>query len=248
MVDQRHEAIAGWRLMAAPGTANFRDFGGYATARGTVARGRLFRADGLADLGPDGRDALAALGLRTVVDLREPVEREQHPDDLGDLAVRWQGVAVLGELGTAAVTDLGELYVELLDGRGWALTEAVRALAAPDALPAVVHCSAGKDRTGLVAALTLALLGVDEQEIVADYALTGVLLRGRRLAEIRRRAVEAGLDEQTIAVALDAPPAAMRRALDHVRRAHGGAEAYLRAHGATARELDALRAATLERD
>ncbi|EHN12140.1 protein tyrosine/serine phosphatase [Patulibacter medicamentivorans] len=246
MAEQASEAAAPWRVAAVPGTANFRDFGGYDAPGGRLARGRLFRADGLADLGAAGRAALADLGLRTVVDLREPVEREQHPDDLGDVAVRWHGVAILGELhGAGTLTDLGELYVELLDDRGAELTAAVRLLAGADALPAVVHCSAGKDRTGLVAALTLATLGVDDEEIVADYALTGQLLRGPRLDEIRRRAIEAGLDEQTIAVALDAPAEAMRRALTHLRQAHGGADAYLLAHGASARELDALRAATV---
>jgi len=234
------------RVRAVPGTANFRDAGGYAASDGIVAWGRLFRADGLADLGDAGRAALGPLGLRTVVDLREPVEAAQHPDDLAGLEAERVNLPILGEdLGDAHIADLGELYVELLDRRGARLTAAVRRLAADGALPAVVHCSAGKDRTGLVTALVLSLVGVAEDDVVADYALTGELLRGPRFEQIRQRAIEAGLDEQTIAVGLSAPPEAMRRALGHLREAHGGVRAYLLAHGATSDELDALRDALI---
>ncbi len=236
------------RVQAIPGTANFRDIGGYAARGGArVARGQLFRADGIDELGDAGRAALAGLGLRTVVDLREAIESEQHPDDLAGLELDHVRIPVLGELGTGHVVDLGRLYLLLLEERGDRLAEAVRRLAAPGALPALYHCAAGKDRTGLVTALVLGLLGVAEDEIVADYALTSDLLRGPKLDRIRGHAVEAGLDEQTIAVALDAPPAAMRVALDHLRERHGGVRAYLLAHGATEAELDALADALLER-
>jgi protein-tyrosine phosphatase len=236
------------RVHAVPGTANFRDVGGYAARDGArVARGRLFRADGIDALGDAGRAVLRELGLRTVIDLRQAIESEQHPDDLAGLELEHVLIPVMGELSTGRITDLGRLYLLLLQQRGERLTEAVRRLAVPGALPALYHCAAGKDRTGLVTALVLGLLGVDEEEIVADYALTGELLRGPKLDRIRRHAVEAGLDEQTIAVALDAPAEAMRLVLDHLREQHGGAREYLLAHGATERELDALVDVLLER-
>ncbi|MCW2778310.1 MAG: protein tyrosine/serine phosphatase [Frankiales bacterium] len=230
-----------------PGTANFRPLGGHATPSGRLRDDVLFRADSLADLGEQGRVALQALGVRTVVDLREDVERVQHPDDVEGLEVVVVPVPVFGPLGHVELRDLGALYVHALDECGDRLGEAVRAFCRPGALPAVVHCAAGKDRTGLVAALLLSALGVDDDAVTADYTLTVALLSTADLARLADRAREAGMSEQVLAVALDAPAEAMARVLAHVRVTHGSARAYLLAHEVVAAELDVLQETLLAR-
>ncbi|MBX6389552.1 MAG: tyrosine-protein phosphatase [Frankia sp.] len=157
-------------------------------------------------------------------------------------------------LASGAGRELADIYDFLLDQRGEGLAAAVRALAAPGALPAIVHCSAGKDRTGLVIMLVLDLLGVPDEVIAQDYARTADLLHDEAVAAIRRLgAVVAGSaagsadeDENLMpAHLMDCPPELILRSLARVRDGHGGARGYLLAHGATAAELDQLTAALL---
>lgn len=230
------------------GTSNFRPLGGYATPRGFLRDDLLWRSDGLADLGEAGRAALARLGVRTIVDLREDVERELHPDDVAGLDVSIVAVPVLGAVGHLEARDLTSLYRGILDARGTQLAQAVKALCDPQRLPAVVHCTAGKDRTGLVAALLLAALGVDDEDVAADYARTAELLTSDDLDRMVQRARQAGISEQMMAIALDAPIDAMRSVLAHVRESHGGARGYLIAHGVSAHELDAIADALVPAD
>jgi protein-tyrosine phosphatase len=227
-----------------PGTFNFREIGGHAVRDGRLATGLLFRSDGLSDLGPEGRAALEQLGVRTIVDLRDALEIEQYPSDFDREQIAQREVPILSrKMMKTPLVDLATLYRQILDERGAVVVEAVRALSDPAAMPAVVHCSAGKDRTGVTTALVLAALGVEDEAIVEDYALTAELLRGAPMELIRGRAVEAGLDEQIIAVALDAPREAMRDTLSYLRSTYGGAEDYLLAHGLLPGELAALRSA-----
>ncbi|MDT3442331.1 MULTISPECIES: tyrosine-protein phosphatase [unclassified Pseudofrankia] len=147
--------------------------------------------------------------------------------------------------------DLGAIYTFILDNKGDRLTAAVLALAEPKALPAIVHCSAGKDRTGLTIMLVLDLLGVPDEVIVRDYALTAELLHDEAIAALRRlTAVTSGAGDarKLPANLMEAPPELIRAALDRVRASHGGARGYLLAHGATAEQLDALTEALLVAD
>ncbi|MCK9249507.1 MAG: tyrosine-protein phosphatase [Solirubrobacteraceae bacterium] len=244
--DAQLTAPAPRRRIAIPGTFNLRDVGGLSTAAGPVRSGVLFRSDGLANLDDDGRAAFAALGVRTVVDLRQAREAEQHPSALPDDGPERHHVpvfAVAGELGIDMdrLADIGVLYRALLDRCAEGLTAAVRRLAAPGALPALVHCAAGKDRTGMVVALSLSLAGVPDEQIVEDYSFTARLLSGDVRDRLEREAIEAGLATQLLAVAMDAPAPAMAETLTHLREAHGGAEAYLLRGGASEEELQRLR-------
>ncbi|WP_051472183.1 tyrosine-protein phosphatase [Patulibacter minatonensis] len=225
-------------LAAVPGTVNFRSIGPV----DRVPLGVIWRSDGLTELGTEGRAVLAELGIRTIVDLRQEIEQEQHPDDLDGLDVAFRSVPVIGPgMDIESITGVDDLYLMIIEQRGERLAAAVRALAAPDALPAVVHCAAGKDRTGLVAALVLSIAGVPDDVIAVDYARTAELLVGEALEEIHRRAIQAGLTEQKMAAAMTAPAAAMTKTLAHFTDAHGGTEAFLRSHGVTDEELDRLR-------
>ena len=202
----------------------------------------LFRADALHRLGDSGRATLADLGVRTVIDLREPVERAQDPDDLGELPVSVHLVPLLLDaIDIRQVRTLEFFYRDIVDRCGARFCRIASLLAADEGLPAVVHCSAGKDRTGLVTAILLAALGVGDETIVADYALTAEFLEPSERADLVRRAGALGLDEQVLAVNMGAPPEAMRGLLAHLRAAHGGGRGYLLAQGLSDAALAGLR-------
>jgi protein-tyrosine phosphatase len=232
------------RLLAVPGTGNLRDLGGYDAGDGVTRWNALMRADALTDLGTDGRRALAALGVRTVVDLREPVERELDPDAISGLELRvYEQPLFAGRVDLNTVRGLRGLYATALASCGDRFAAVVGVLCEPGALPAIVHCSAGKDRTGLVAALVLSALGVPDVTVAADYALTASYLQGEFLAKVHARAVQAGLTEQALAVALDSPAELMLETLELLRAEYGGAGAYLEHHGLEAGRLELLRSA-----
>jgi protein-tyrosine phosphatase len=225
-----------------PGTANLRDLGGYAAGDGATRWRTIFRADALHRLGPAGRAALADLGVRAVIDLREHAEREQDPDDLDGLPVAvHHEPLLLDRIDIRQVRTLEQFYRDIADRCGHRLARVISLLAADGGLPAVVHCSAGKDRTGLVFALLLAAVGVDDDTVVSDYRLTARFLKPTDREDLIRRARALGLDEQVLAVNMGAPPEAMRGLLEHLRAAHGGGREYLLAHGLPAADLDRLR-------
>jgi protein-tyrosine phosphatase len=230
-----------------PGTYNSRDLGGLPASGGVVRRGALVRSDAPISLGSVDRQLLRELAPATALDLRERVERDLDAPDLDGIDVELLSVPVLGEefdLRTALTLD--DVYRQVLEQRGPQLTAAVRTFAAPGALPAVVFCSAGKDRTGLVIALTLGALGVSDEEIVGDYSRSEQNMTGRFRAAIEARARAAGISEQELAAKVGAPPTLMRSVLAWLHANYGGAAGYLGAHGMSEAELDALRSALIE--
>jgi protein-tyrosine phosphatase len=232
---------------ALDGTHNFRDLGGLPAGGATTRAGVLMRSDALIRLGGSGRAALAERGVRTVLDLREPVERALDPVDLagsGVEYVEWPLLDGLVDLHTPK--GLGPLYHDIIERCGERFAGAVGTLARPGALPALVFCSAGKDRTGLLVALWLSAAGVDDDAVVADYARTGEAMRGAFRAAVEARARAAGLSEQALAVKLGAPADLMREILATLSARHGGAARYLTDHGLPEDRLAALRAAFVE--
>ncbi|MFF3457319.1 tyrosine-protein phosphatase [Streptomyces sp. NPDC002730] len=160
---------------------NFRDLGGYGTADGhTVRWGRLYRSDSLAKLDGADLDRFLALEVRTVIDLRYPWEIEARgrvPDREG---LSYVNLSVEHRPYDQATIDpgvdpwrfLADRYAEVaLDGAK-ELRQALEVIASNTSGPLVFHCASGKDRTGLLAALVLALVGVAEDDIAADFALT----------------------------------------------------------------------------
>ncbi|MEU4337791.1 tyrosine-protein phosphatase [Micromonospora lupini] len=159
---------------------NFRDLGGYRTDDGRSVRwGLLYRSDSLGKLSGADLDRFQALGVRTVIDLRYPWEiaaRGRAPEING---VAWHNLSIEHRPYDQAVIDpavdpwrhLADRYAEVAEDGVAELREALDVIVAADA-PLVFHCASGKDRTGLLAALLLALLGVDEEQIAADFALT----------------------------------------------------------------------------
>jgi protein-tyrosine phosphatase len=231
------------RLLACQACLNVRDVGGYATADGSRTRWRaLLRGDNLCQLTPDGRAALLDAGIRSIVDLRHAAELSaaQHPfapggPDAG--AVDYLSIPPRDPTDAAlaaafrAAPSLLATYRLTLDRCAPALADVARAFA--DARPGavLVHCNVGKDRTGVVVALLLALAGVRPETIAADYALSAEHLRP--LYEARRAA---GLEDTRRE--WHAPPETMLALLAHLDVAHGGASRYLAAAGLSPAELD----------
>ncbi|MEV6210832.1 tyrosine-protein phosphatase [Kitasatospora sp. NPDC051914] len=159
---------------------NFRDLGGHRTADGrTVRPGLLYRSDSLGKLDGSDLDRFRALGIRTVIDLRYPWEIAQTariPDFPGlafhNLSIehRPYDQAALGP-DVDPGPYLAERYAEVAEDGAGELAEVLGVIAAADA-PLAFHCYSGKDRTGIVAALVLTLLGVAEEDILADFART----------------------------------------------------------------------------
>jgi protein-tyrosine phosphatase len=168
------------RRIPLSGPLNFRDLGGYDTVDGLRVRWRrLFRSDSLSPVtADDARLLTEELGLLAVIDLRTGRELEREGrGGLADVALHYHHVPLIEEVTSDAdrVWDrsLHEVYAHLLDESAGRIRDALSAVASEVAEhPTVFHCTAGKDRTGIVAALVLALLGVSDEDIVADYALT----------------------------------------------------------------------------
>jgi protein-tyrosine phosphatase len=204
------------RTIGFEATFNFRDLGGYVGAGGaTVAWRRLFRADGLHRLSESDGDQLRALGMTTVIDLRtqgELDERGRFPADLApvdyhhlplfDVIPDWNALPDLG-----SPTFLSSRYAEMLEQGRTTLASVLGILAREESYPAVFHCAVGKDRTGIVAAIVLGLLGVDDDTIVADYALS-------HLAMVRFQAWLVDRHPET-AAQIAANPQAISEALPH---------------------------------
>ena len=229
------------RLVALEAVHNFRDLGGYATADGRTTRWRtLFRADGLYRLTPGDMAILEPLGLRTVIDLRsapELEERGRFPVDVRPVV--FHHLPVIDSTwaqGDRPEDELDEdflvwAYQEMLTIGAPRFAKAFEALAEPDALPAVFHCAAGKDRTGILAALLLGSLGVSHDDIVDDYALTVESMV--RFREWAAREWPEWLERMASMpkAFTSALPQAMRQILDDLCAEHGTIRNYVRSIG-----------------
>lgn len=239
------------RLVPLEGTFNFRDLGGYPTEDGRETRwGKLFRSDALHELTAADEDHLGRLGLTTVVDLRDPREVEHVGAWPGsDGGLRYHNLPVIPEGSYEDPTMPGRDRSERAARYLWylapqtgapAITRAVELIANADSVPLVFHCAAGKDRTGIVAAVTLAAVGVTSEAIVADYAATteameAILERLRSLPVYRE-----GIERTQVA---DHWPdeEVMQEFLDGLEERHGGAEAWLLSVGVSRETVTRLR-------
>ena len=230
---------------------NFRDLGGYQAAGGTETRWRvLFRADGLGELTEADMEVVRSLGIRTVIDLRSGEEFERSRFDVRAHPVSFHHLPLIGRLPDAEQFErqpgfLGSQYLEMVERAGDRILAALAVLAEPKALPAVVHCAAGKDRTGVLCALILSLVGVDEPTVVADYAISAQAMEVLR-ARLFDRHPELRAAFEEVDEVFSADPAQMERLLDHLRSRYGSVESYVAILGARPGLVDGLRAGLLD--
>lgn len=240
---------AGDRRLRLPGTHNLRDTGGYAAAGGTTRWRRLLRSDALHRVDDNGRELLRELGLGLVIDLRGEDEIRRDPNALDGLGHREVPVPITsGSTASLLEFDLAAIYTEFVEKHGPSLTRAVRLIATAGTTPTLVHCAAGKDRTGLVVALALSAVGVDREDVITDYALSEQHLAGEWVDALAARITTQGitLPDDVLADMVASPADLLRRTLAVLDERHGGPVGYLRAYGMTDAELDALRTALVD--
>lgn len=253
------------------GLHNFRDTGGTALIGGGATREAvLYRSDALSALTPTGIDQLAASSIGVIIDFRTPQERHSAPDRLpetraidvvelsileGAMAEMAQGILAAGAPLTTADADqiaaslptLDALYIGMLQHGGAAFAEVARLVAAStDEAPTavLVHCTAGKDRTGVATALLLDAVGAERAAVVDDYSASQANLAGEwadgMLQMISSFGIPLTPELQTLVTG--SPAEAMEKALAWVDTTYGDTAAYLRAGGLGDAELLALRA------
>jgi protein-tyrosine phosphatase len=238
------------RRLRLPGTMNLRDVGGYPAAgrggagAGTVRWRTLLRSDALHRLDDSGRAALAGLGLRTVVDLRTGSEVSAAPSAVDGTGARTFHVPLFDAEAIGRLPpELAAIYRHMIDDCGAAIAGAIGRLCGDGALPGLVHCTAGKDRTGLVVALVLEVIGVPDEIIAADYAMSEAYLDTRPGSAISRIRAISGVGRWLDLGALGASPQVIHDALARIRARSGTVADYLIGNGLTERDLGNLRAA-----
>lgn len=240
---------AGRRRLGWEGCLNTRDLGGYATADGYETRwGQFIRSDRLGDLTPSGQAALMAHGIRTIIDLRTPEELETHPnpfadpDHLGGHGIAYHTISLVdpGSLSRGHFETLADDYIDMLTRFSGSIARIMRTIAVAPEGGVVIHCMAGKDRTGIISALLLDLAGVPRETIGADYALTAECLRAADLEWL-----EAGPgtrdEREAILIKYDPTAEVILTALAYLHATHGGAEGYLLRAGIGQHEIGLLR-------
>lgn len=227
------------------GVNNFRDVGGLPAEGGRIRSGMLLRSGQLSAATTAGVNEVRRR-VSHIVDLRDGEEVAAEPTEIEGPDTTHLPL-FLGSVRSFFETDtsLEDLYLHLLEESGQRLAAAIRIIAAGE--PTLVHCTVGKDRTGVTVALALAAVGADREAIIEDYALTESLLpaeRSNRIAAYLRsqhpQAVHA------VALATQSPAPVMRALLEQVDERWGSAADYLRAHGMTDQELEDLREALVE--
>lgn len=245
------------RLVTMRTVHNFRDLGGYPTGSNEVTRwGLLFRADGLQRLQGDDLEVVRALGLRTVVDLRSQTELDERGSfPRHELEVEFAHHPIVDRTWDQEDDVIGDrtdhdflvhAYTVMLAEGARRFGEAIEQLAKPGALPAVFHCAAGKDRTGLLAALLLGALGVPREVILGDYGLTRAgMVRMRAWAEQEFPEMVERMAE-TPSAYFAALPEALGEVLDGVVARHGSIRELVRAIGVSDDALASLGAQLLQ--
>lgn len=237
-----------------PGLWNARDLGGLAAAGAVTRSGALIRSDSLHHLTPAGVSAVRAAvvcsaGIARVIDLRSADEATAEPDpELPDGVYRAHPVRGVDDpahrpdqrhTDQHAEDSLLTTYRMMLDRHSDLFAAAVGAIAEAPPGGVVVHCHAGKDRTGLLIALALTVAGVDDADIAADYGYRGpaLIAEGERVVALGMRPADRAfrVDRQS------AEPATMGAVLEHLRTAHGGVANYLAAGGLDAAGQDVVR-------
>lgn len=233
------------------GCLNVRDLGGHPLRDGETRYGAVVRADSIRQLTDAGWRAAVEYGIRTAVDLRGDHElRDDPPAELPIEVVHapfmeaneddWRRVEHDLQAILDRTTDPAEItrdfYLTFLERFRENAAAGVRAVARAPEGGVVVHCVAGKDRTGLLCAFLLDLAGVPAPEIAADYALSEERLRLQREGWLVEAETEA--EREQIRRTSRTPPEAMLGVLDELERRYGGVAGYLRSAGLTDRDLE----------
>ena len=232
------------------GCFNFRDIGGYLNRDGKrVKKGLYFRAGRQDRMTDKDLSQLSDLQISTQIDLRRPDEvLEQGKGPLESMGAKYINIAVIPEGGSDKLSRLvgdtgisGKRYLGYLEFGPTSWLRLFGILANEDNLPVVLHCTAGKDRTGVSTAFLLSILGVSREVIEADYLLTN--LDTERQADFIESTVgyPEGFDRETMISVAGVPKDAMKVFLDGIESKWGSAVEYLEKIGVTSQQMDSIR-------
>jgi protein-tyrosine phosphatase len=227
--NQGEERVRNQRWLDWPALLNARDLGGLPVGAGVTPFGAIIRSDGLDRLTGPGLEAMQAYGVATIIDLRAPRERATWPNQARHLP-GYRGLELADDRSLEWVTgrfnhDRKGWYVWYLEARASRVAAVLRAIADAPRGGVVVHCAIGKDRTGIIVTLLLALAGVEWEAIVADYLLSAEGLESlveeepdpSKRAQLRRW--------------FKPDPELVVELLTHVHERYGGVDGYLRSVG-----------------
>ena len=247
-------------LVALDGPANFRDLGGHPTVDGRfVRRGHVFRSDSLSGLSErDVEQLRAEVGIRTVIDLRAGHEVEEYGHGPLQDHVRQLHLPIVDQTRepepptrrdrkARSFQTLGEIYLFMLEEYGTRFATVLGVIADAESQPVVFHCAAGKDRTGLTAALVLGLCGVADDLIVADFAFTETRMP-TIIARHHERAAGADTTVEVAGQQYGAQALTMTTVLDALRAEHGSIENYVASVGLEPRVISGLCASLVTDD
>lgn len=242
------------RLIPLEGAFNFRDVGGYLTREGRrIPWGRIYRSDEFSELSDADLYTLNDLGLRSIIDLRSLRERKgkenrlpvgstyhQIPIYKREPLREYLWVALFRR--HALPQALGDNYINLAETRAKTFGLALRFLINQQNLPLVYHCSAGKDRTGIVAALILSLLGVAEETIIADYSLSNLGFEHYYMEFVESGRLDRwGVPYEEFQGLFLVQPSWMKNLLSHLKSKYGSINDYLICQaGFTQQELNTI--------
>ena len=231
------------------GCFNFRDIGGYPTVDGRLLRwGRYFRAGRQDRMTSSDLQKVAQLGIKTQIDLRRPDELEdQGRGPLEDLGIDYRWHSVIPPNGSQVLDAAagegisGKRYLRYLDFDTTPWLQVFRILADSESYPVVVHCTAGKDRTGVTTAFLLSVLGVKRKLIEEDFILSN-RDQPRHIKFLESKGLSSGSVHRNVGV----PEDAMKVFLDGMDKEHGGVIAFLYKIGIDDEMQSAIRSVLLE--
>lgn len=246
------------RCIQAEGVHNMRDIGGIAAADGALVRsGILYRSDNVAGLSSSGVNAVRNLGIKSVIDLRRHDEVIQAPNPFDSVTdINYEHVELTApseppnEWYDAVDADgrfcyptyrLVRIYTKRIVERARKFREVIDVLGDQDKLPALFHCTAGKDRTGLVAAIVLGFCGVSDEEVAHDYALSASLFGPAHMSGVSGIEISAQIQSVREYERLYCPPEAMLLTLLFLQRRFGSVADYLMHLGISKDGLASLR-------
>lgn len=242
--DGGRKIMAAERRIKLEGAFNFRDLGGYQAIGGRrIKWGRIYRSDSLTRLTASDLAVLKQIRIKMVCDLRAPAEVKKRPDHLPEGgAIEYLNFPIVsGNFDTVTAHEKivkGDIdwltedymikgYINTIDAYATTWTALFERFASPASYPLVFHCTGGKDRAGVCAALILLSLGVSEETVIYDHGLSNEFL-AEILPKLYSYFSSFGIEKENLLPYLTALPAAMTTLLEHIRQKYGSAVNYLK--------------------
>ncbi|BDR54280.1 hypothetical protein KIMH_03910 [Bombiscardovia apis] len=240
------------------GLYNFRDLGGMATESGHIAPGILFRSEALAGLSEQGKHEMEDSPVGLVLDLRSDEETQMLPDPElagienvhipmlgGSMPENESDIQSREQAHKNAAELLHQTYMTLIaeNGEDYANIVHRTAQAAEQGKGTLIHCSAGKDRTGTSVAFILTIAGADREQVIADYASSQANLSGTWEANMLAAIESAGVTvpDSIKPMMVITPPELIRETLDKVESTYGSVADFILAHGGSQEDIDTIR-------